>query len=67
MSAPVTYRSGTPRDQHPAVTRWQARLRGLATAIHETSGLALESMGEAEVVLETEGLGAVAGLDGGIR
>ncbi len=39
MSAPATYRSGTPRDQLPAVTRWHARLRGLGTAIHETSGL----------------------------
>ena len=41
MSVPATYRSGTPRDQHPAVTRWHGRLRGLATAIHETSGLGI--------------------------
>jgi hypothetical protein len=34
------YRSGTPRDQNPAVARWHAHLRGLATAIHEISGLA---------------------------
>jgi hypothetical protein len=33
--------SGTPRNQHPAVARWHAHLRGLATAIHEISGLAL--------------------------
>ena len=39
MSAPATYHSGTPRNQHPAVARWQAHLRGLATAIHEISGL----------------------------
>ncbi len=30
---------GTPRNQHPAVARWHAHLRGLATAIHEISGL----------------------------
>ena len=41
MSVPATYRSGTPRAQHPAVARWHAHLRGLATAIHEISGLAL--------------------------
>ena len=39
MSVPATYRSGTPRNQHPAVARWHAHLRGLATAIHEISGL----------------------------
>jgi hypothetical protein len=39
VSAPVTYHSGTPRDQHPAVARWHAHLRGLVTAIDETSGL----------------------------
>ena len=38
-SAPATYRSGTPRSQPPAVTRWHAHLRGLATVIHEISGL----------------------------
>ncbi|MEE8315867.1 MAG: hypothetical protein V3R70_04885 [Syntrophobacteria bacterium] len=38
-SAPATYRSGTPLNQHPAVARWHAHLRGLATAIHEISGL----------------------------
>jgi hypothetical protein len=27
-------------DPNPAVARWHAHLRGLATAIHETSGLA---------------------------
>ncbi|MFA9612802.1 MAG: hypothetical protein ACERK9_02550, partial [Deltaproteobacteria bacterium] len=26
-------------NQHPAVARWHAHLRGLATAIHEISGL----------------------------
>ena len=35
----ATYRSGTPQVQHPVVTRWHAHLHGLATAIHETSGL----------------------------
>ena len=30
---------GTPRVQHPAVDRWHAYLHGLATLIHETSGL----------------------------
>ena len=39
MSDPATYRSGTPRIQHPAVARWHSHLRGLATAIHEISGL----------------------------
>ncbi len=39
VSVPATYRSGTPRNQHPAVARWHAHLRGLATAIHEISGL----------------------------
>ena len=39
VSAPATYRLGTPRNQHPAVVRWHAHLRGLATAIHEKSGL----------------------------
>jgi len=32
---------GTPRVQHPAVDRWHAYLHGLATLIHETSGLVL--------------------------
>jgi hypothetical protein len=35
----ATYRSGTPQVQHPVVARWHAHLHGLATAIHETSGL----------------------------
>ena len=39
VSDPATYRSGTPRLQPPAVTRWHTLLHGLATAIHETSGL----------------------------
>jgi hypothetical protein len=39
VSAPATYRPGTPRNQHPAIARWHAHLRGLATSIHETSGL----------------------------
>ena len=39
VSAPATYRSGTPRNQHPAIARWHGHLRGLATAIHEISGL----------------------------
>jgi hypothetical protein len=37
--APATYRSGTPRSQPPAVARWHAHLGGLATSIHETSGI----------------------------
>jgi hypothetical protein len=39
-------RTGSPCDvpfrygnQHPAVVRWHTHLRGLATAIHEISGL----------------------------
>jgi hypothetical protein len=39
VSAPATYPSGKPRNQHPAVARWLAHLRGLATAIHEIAGL----------------------------
>ena len=39
VSSPATYRSGTSRNQHPAVARWHAHLRGLATAIHEISRL----------------------------
>jgi len=35
----ATYHSGTPRNQHLAVARWHIHLRGLATAIHEISGL----------------------------
>ena len=30
---------GTPQNQHPVVARWHTHLRGLATAIHEISGL----------------------------
>ena len=39
VPVPATYRLGTPRTQHPAVARWHAHLRSLATAIHEISGL----------------------------
>ena len=39
QAPPATYRSGTPRNQHPAVARWYTHLRGLATAIHKISGL----------------------------
>ena len=43
VSAPATYRSGTPRNQSRGtagrVARWHGHLRGLATAIHEISGL----------------------------
>jgi len=39
VSNPATYRSGTPRIRHPAVAQWHRHLRGLVTAIHETSGL----------------------------
>jgi hypothetical protein len=38
--APATYHSGTFRNQHPVVTRLHTHLRGLATAVHEISGLA---------------------------
>ena len=38
LSAPATYHSGTPRDQHPAGARWHGHLGGLVTPIHETSG-----------------------------
>jgi hypothetical protein len=41
LSAPATYHSGTPRDQHPAVTRLHAHLRGLVTVVDETSGLVI--------------------------
>src|SRR5210317_1182785 len=44
VSDPATYRSGTPRNQHPAVARWPNHLRGLATAIHEISGLTTEEV-----------------------
>jgi hypothetical protein len=37
--APATYHPGTPRNQNPAVAWWHAHLPGLATAIHEISGL----------------------------
>ena len=40
VSVPATYRLGTVRNQHSAVARWHAHLRGLATAIQEISGLA---------------------------
>ena len=54
VSVPATYRSGTPRNQHPAGAGWPARhagasrlamagrpnhLLGLATANNEISGL----------------------------
>ena len=41
QAPPATYRSGTPRNQPPAVARWHAHLHDLATAIHEISGLKL--------------------------
>jgi hypothetical protein len=44
VSVPATYHSGTPRNQHLAVTRWHAHLHGLATTIHETSRLILKSI-----------------------
>jgi len=31
-------------DQHPVVARWHSHLRGLATAIHEISGLQGEAV-----------------------
>jgi hypothetical protein len=36
---PATYYSSTPRNQPPVVARWYDHLGGLATAIHEVSGL----------------------------
>ena len=39
VSVPATCHSGTPRVQHPAAARWHPHLHGLATAIHEISGL----------------------------
>ena len=45
VSGPATYRSGTPRNPHPAVARWHTHLRGLATAIHEISGLIVIAKG----------------------
>jgi hypothetical protein len=45
QAPPATYRSGTPRNQHRGtagrVARWHSDLRGLATAIHETSWLGM--------------------------
>jgi hypothetical protein len=41
VSAPATYRSGTPRIQPPVVARWHTHLHGLATAILEISGFML--------------------------
>ncbi|MGB6377609.1 MAG: hypothetical protein WBG24_12885, partial [Syntrophobacteria bacterium] len=38
--SPATYWSSTPRIQSPAVVRYHSHLHGLATAIHETPGLA---------------------------
>jgi hypothetical protein len=50
MSAPATYHSGTPRNQHPAGARWHAHLHGLATAIHAISELdESEQDGDAKV------------------
>ncbi len=47
VSVPATYSSGTPRNQSRGtagrVARGDVHLRGLATAIHETSGLANKS------------------------
>ena len=39
VSAPATYRSGTPRNQHSAIARWHILLHGLATEIREVPGL----------------------------
>jgi hypothetical protein len=39
VSDPATYCSSAPRIQLPAVARYHSHLHGLATAIHETSGL----------------------------
>ena len=39
VSTPATYRSGTPRGQHPVIALWHAHLRGLATVMHEIYGL----------------------------
>jgi hypothetical protein len=39
VSDPATYCSSTPRIQPPAVARWHNLLHGLATTIHEITGL----------------------------
>ena len=52
VPAPATYRSGTPRNQHPAVARWHAHLRGLATAIHEISGLGFRVFDQKVIIIQ---------------
>ena len=39
VADPATYCSSTPRIQPPAVARWHTLFHGLATGIHEISGL----------------------------
>jgi hypothetical protein len=56
VSAPATYRSGTPRNQHPAVTRWHAHLHG-ATSIRETFGLKQSLLSTYDNELSKIGLG----------
>jgi hypothetical protein len=53
---PATYRSSTPRNQPPAVARWDNHLRGLATTIHETSGLGGNTGGNERAVDRDESL-----------
>ena len=50
----VPFRYG---NQHPAVVRWHAHLRGLATAIHEISGVVLYKVIFLRKVSVCEGLG----------
>jgi len=64
VSDPATYCSSTARIQLPAVARYQSHLHGLATAIHETSGLDLNVQFDAPL-LGRRGVGCStgAGLD----
>ena len=41
QAPPTTYCSSTPRVQPPAVAKWHVHLCGLATPVHDTSGLGL--------------------------
>jgi len=67
VSDPATYRSGTPRNQSRGtagrVAKWHAHLCGLATAIHEISGL-VDLVGRCSILLsgwhKGEGLQQVA-------
>ena len=66
VSAPATYRSGTPRDQDPAVARWHAHLHGLATAIHEIFRLSGQDpwFDRLTVLTKVEGLTTLSEVEG---